>query len=107
MKRSQHTLTALIALASLTLTVLAHGDDEHGEHGTHGEHGEHGMDMDMDMSHAMTSVATNGTVDESYYFAYAPHRGWLILHVLTMVVGWIGLMPLGTASIPFPFSSVR
>ncbi|KAA8913915.1 hypothetical protein FN846DRAFT_897061 [Sphaerosporella brunnea] len=51
------------------------------------------MDMHVDVSHA---PATNTTADAGYYFAYAPRRGWLILHILTMVAGWVVLMPLAT-----------
>jgi hypothetical protein len=93
MKGATHILTGLIALASLSLTTLAHDHDEHGKNGEHGE----GM-------HTAVPSSPTGTDNASFYFVYAPHRGWLILHILTMILGWVVLMPLcissSTSAIP-------
>ncbi|KAI5789920.1 hypothetical protein FPQ18DRAFT_260938 [Pyronema domesticum] len=46
----------------------------------------------------------NGTVDESYYFAYPSHKSWLYLHILFMFFGWVVVLPL---SISLFFISFR
>jgi hypothetical protein len=80
MKR-QHILTSLIAL-TLALTVLAHGHEN-----AHGNH------SPMDMHPAATNNTTPINDRTTYYFAYELHKGWLYLHVLTMVLGWVIVMP--------------
>ncbi|KAI5855440.1 integral membrane protein-like protein [Tricharina praecox] len=83
----------LLILASL---ALAH---DHGD-----EHGDMNMDMHTDKAHSHplpshnTSISTNAGADASnaYYFALAPHRGWLYLHILTMLLSWVIIMPVAT-----------
>ena len=80
--RRQHIITGLTVLTLATL-ALAHSDDERG--------GEHNMHTDHPVP---VSNATSGD-EASYYFAYEPHKGWLYLHILTMVVAWVFVMPIG------------
>ncbi|KAI5813823.1 hypothetical protein BZA77DRAFT_334726 [Pyronema omphalodes] len=73
------------------------------------DHSSHGGGHDMGhmghehMSMTMTTP-NNGTVDESYFFAYPSHKGWLYLHILFMFLGWVVVLPL---SISFFFISFR
>ena len=79
-------LLALLVLASL---ALAH------EHGHGDEHGEMGIHNNNEHSNTPPSHSTSTGEDASYYFALAPHRGWLYLHILTMLFSWVIVMPLG------------
>ncbi|KAF8543021.1 hypothetical protein BDD12DRAFT_916052 [Trichophaea hybrida] len=40
-----------------------------------------------------TTQVNNTTTN---YFSYEPHKGWLYLHVLTMVLAWVIVMPVST-----------
>lgn len=73
---------ALLGLSSC-LSVLAHGDDEHG-------HGSGHLDP------TPPPPADDGPTEYmASYMTYGAHQGWLFLHILTMVIAWVGIMPIG------------
>lgn len=69
----------------------------------HGSHSDHDMGH-MAHEHMSMIAPNNGTVDESYYFAYPSHKSWLYLHILFMFFGWVVVLPLCKLSSPNPKS---
>ncbi|KAL3480645.1 hypothetical protein BJX99DRAFT_219969 [Aspergillus californicus] len=82
--RASRAVLAALLLASLA-SALAHGDD-------------HEMDMgdmgDMDMtSHEPAQTQTSDNSPMSY-FAHGKHTGWIVAHIVLMVVAWCFVLPI-------------
>jgi len=92
------TTAVLLGLVSLTLAHDDHGAPHGGGADTLAakEH-PHSPPSSHDNHYNNSSAsASSGEEDASrYYFALASHRGWLYLHIVTMLFGWVIVMPLG------------
>lgn len=49
----------------------------------------------MDGHGESASESAGSPEDALSYFTYGQHQGWLYLHILTMTIAWIGIMPIG------------
>ncbi|QIX00584.1 hypothetical protein AMS68_006101 [Peltaster fructicola] len=99
--RSQHYIraatTAVLLLGALQLAA-AHGEEE--EHSGMGMGTNMNMNMNMSMGH--NNSTSNGTEHEMIpvwddfqpsYFRHGEYSGWMLIHILTMIAGWVIVMP--------------
>lgn len=86
--------SSAVLLLGLTTLVAAHGDAHGASSNTSSGHDSmSGMSMEA-MAAAAASKAAEHPVVPSY-FHNAEYQGWLYAHILSMVVAWVIILPIG------------
>lgn len=92
-------------LLGLTTLVAAHGDDDGSNDGS-SHQAMQGMDMSssMSMEAAVANSMAKAAASAPGYFHNSEHQGWLYAHIVTMMVAWVIILPIGISS-PSSFPS--